>query len=56
MLDVNCRNSDGLTPLLLVTRDIRLFEKGIILIIENTSSTLSLNQRLFIFVYECYYM
>ncbi|XP_020607907.1 serine/threonine-protein phosphatase 6 regulatory ankyrin repeat subunit C-like isoform X2 [Orbicella faveolata] len=27
MLDVNCTNADGLTPLLLVTRDLNLFEK-----------------------------
>ncbi|XP_068724572.1 uncharacterized protein [Montipora capricornis] len=27
ILDVNCKNADGLTPLLLVTRDINLFEK-----------------------------
>ena len=27
-IDVNCQNSDGLTPMLLVTRDIALFEKG----------------------------
>lgn len=26
-LNVNCRNSDGVTPLLLVTRDISLFEQ-----------------------------
>ncbi|CAH1787728.1 unnamed protein product [Owenia fusiformis] len=26
-LDVNCKNADGLTPLLLVTRDVALFEK-----------------------------
>ena len=25
---MNCRNSDGLTPLMLVTRDIDLFDKG----------------------------
>ena len=28
MLDVNCMNADGLTPLLLVTRDLNLFEKS----------------------------
>lgn len=28
MLDVNCKNADGLTPLLLVTRDLNLFEKS----------------------------
>ena len=28
MLDVNCTNADGLTPLLLVTRDLNLFEKS----------------------------
>lgn len=27
MLDVNCTNADGLTPLLLVTRDLNLFQK-----------------------------
>ncbi|XP_070564922.1 uncharacterized protein [Ptychodera flava] len=27
MMDINCRNADGFTPLLLVTRDIDLFEK-----------------------------
>lgn len=27
-IDVNCCNSDGMTPLLLVTRDIELFDKG----------------------------
>ncbi|XP_031570954.1 ankyrin-1-like isoform X2 [Actinia tenebrosa] len=26
-LDVNCKNADGMTPLLLVTRDVNLFEK-----------------------------
>lgn len=26
-LDINCQNADGLSPLLLVTRDIQLFEK-----------------------------
>ena len=26
-LDVNCRNSDGLTPLLLVTRDTSVFDR-----------------------------
>ncbi len=30
MLSVNCRNSEGLTPLLLVTRDTDLFDKGIV--------------------------
>ena len=28
MLDINCRNADGFTPLLLVTRDVDLFEKS----------------------------
>ena len=28
MLDVNCKNADGFTPLLLVTRDLSLFEKS----------------------------
>lgn len=28
LLDVNCKNADGLTPLLLVTRDLNLFEKS----------------------------
>lgn len=32
MLDVNCTNADGLTPLLLVTRDLNLFEKSKIII------------------------
>jgi len=31
-LDVNCKNADGLTPLLLVTRDLNLFEKSMSLI------------------------
>lgn len=26
-VDINCRNAEGLTPLLLVTRDAQLFEK-----------------------------
>ncbi len=26
-VDIDCRNSDGLTPLLLVTRDIQFFDK-----------------------------
>ncbi len=26
-MDINCRNAEGLTPLLLVTRDAQLFEK-----------------------------
>lgn len=26
-VDIDCRNSDGLTPLLLVTRDVQFFEK-----------------------------
>ena len=28
-IDVNCRNSEAMTPLLLVTRDTELFEKGV---------------------------
>ena len=26
-MDIDCRNPDGLTPLLLVTRDVPLFER-----------------------------
>ena len=26
-VDINCKNADGLTPLLLVTRDVQLFER-----------------------------
>ena len=26
-VDINCRNGEGLTPLLLVTRDVQLFER-----------------------------
>ena len=26
-MDINCKNGDGLTPLLLATRDLPLFEK-----------------------------
>ena len=33
-MDVNCKNADGLTPLLLVTRDLNLFEKSKIIINE----------------------
>ncbi|PFX25973.1 Mitogen-activated protein kinase kinase kinase 19 [Stylophora pistillata] len=35
-LDVNCKNADGLTPLLLVTRDINLFEKIEKAVLENS--------------------
>ena len=34
-LDVNCRNSDSMTPLLLVTRDISFFEKGDLLSVSS---------------------
>ncbi|XP_071795773.1 uncharacterized protein [Asterias amurensis] len=36
VLDINCRNADGFTPLLLVTRDVDLFEK-IGTVLENYS-------------------
>ena len=26
-MDINCKNADGLTPMLLVTRDVQLFER-----------------------------
>ncbi|KAJ7322785.1 hypothetical protein OS493_032970 [Desmophyllum pertusum] len=35
LLDVNCKNADGLTPLLLVTRDLNLFEKIEKAVMEN---------------------
>ncbi|KAL9978253.1 hypothetical protein ACROYT_G015751 [Oculina patagonica] len=35
MLDVNCKNADGFTPLLLVTRDLNLFEKIEKAVMEN---------------------
>lgn len=35
VLDVNCTNADGLTPLLLVTRDLNLFEKIEKAVLEN---------------------
>ncbi|XP_015758701.1 PREDICTED: serine/threonine-protein phosphatase 6 regulatory ankyrin repeat subunit A-like [Acropora digitifera] len=35
ILDVNCKNADGLTPLLLVTRDLNLFQKIETAVLEN---------------------
>ena len=48
---MNCKNADGLTPLLLVTRDLNLFEKSKTIVLNVLDGKLCYGKRLiFIFL------